>query len=257
MSDTAHVKVQVARDEAGFFKQAAQLFLESAAAAVRTRGRFTVSLAGGSTPKKLYSLLSESYYRQRVDWEKTYVLWGDERTVPPTNNDSNYKMAHDALLAKVPISSDHILRIPAEMTSPFEAAKTYEQKLRVLFGKHVPKIDLMLLGLGEDGHTASLFPRTEALNEMDRWTVANTVEALSTTRITLTLPVINNSHRILFLVAGESKAAIVKEILREDLPQNRFPAQLVTPFDGELIWLFDKLAMSKCPDPIRHKAAHL
>lgn len=247
----------LARDEAGLAKQAAQLVLESAAAAIREREAFTFCLSGGKTPKKLYELLAEPYYRDRIDWTKTFLLWSDERCVPPTDPESNYKLVRDAFLTKVPVPEKNILRIPAEMTPPPAAAKAYEQTLKTLFKGYFPKIDLVLLGLGEDGHIASLFPKTEALNEKERWVVANYVEKLSSNRITLSLPVINNARRVVFLVAGESKAGIVRELLRPDLPKNRYPAQLVSTYESEVIWVFDKAAMSKCPDDIRHLAFHL
>lgn len=247
----------LARDAAGFVKHGAQLVLEAAAAAYRDHGRFIFCLTGGSTPKKLYELLAEPYYKERIDWANTIVLFGDERCVPPTDDQSNYKMAKDALLSKVPLPEKNIFRMAGEMTPPSEGAKAYEQSLKALFKGYFPKIDLLLLGVGDDGHIASLFPNTEALKETEKWVVANRVEKLSSNRITLTLPVINNARRVLFLVSGEAKAGVIKEILRSDLPKTRFPAQLVATYEGEVTWLLDKAAMSKCPDELRHKAFHL
>ncbi len=257
MSDPQAPKILLARDEAGFHKHAAQLVLESGAEAFRGHGRFMLCLSGGHTPKKLYELLAEPYYRERLDWTNTFILWSDERCVPPTDPESNYKMAFDAFLSKVPLPEKNIYRIPAEMTPPPAAAKAYEQSLKTLFQGYFPKIDLALLGMGDDGHIASLFPKTEALAEKERWVVSNYIEKLSSNRITLTLPVLNNARRVLFLVAGDSKAGIVKEVLRDDLPRNRYPAQMVSTYEGEVLWLLDKPAMSKCPDALRHTAFHL
>jgi 6-phosphogluconolactonase len=247
----------LARDTAGFTKQAAQLVLEASAAALREHGRFVFCLTGGTTPKKLYELLAEPYYKERIDWGKTFILFGDERCVAPTDAQSNYKMAKDALLSKVPVPEKNVLRMPGEMTPPAEGAKAYEQALKALFKGFFPKIDLLLLGVGDDGHIASLFPGTDALKETEKWVVANFVTKLSSNRITLTLPVLNNARRVLFMVAGESKAGVIKEILRDDLPKNRYPAQMVSVYEGEITWLLDKPAMSKCPDELRHKAFHL
>ncbi len=247
----------LARDAAGLAKHGAQLVLEAAAAAYRDHGKFVLCLTGGSTPKRLYELLSEPYYKERIDWGNTIVLFGDERCVPPTDDQSNYKMAKEAFLSKVPLPEKNIYRMAGEMTPATEGARAYEQSLKALFKGYFPKIDLLLLGVGDDGHIASLFPNTDALKETEKWVVANRVEKLSSNRITLTLPVINNARRVLFLVSGDSKAGVIKEILREDMPKTRYPAQLVATYEGEVTWLLDKAAMSKCPDELRHKAFHL
>jgi 6-phosphogluconolactonase len=257
LTEPAKPKLFLARDEAALAKHAAQLVLEASAAAFRDHGRFYFCLTGGKTPRKLYETLADPYYRDRIEWTNTLLLWNDERCVPPADPESNFKMANDALLTKVPIPEKNVFRMPAEMTPPNAAAKAYEQTLKTIFKGYFPKIDLMLLGVGDDGHIASLFPKTEALNETEHWVVMNHVEKLSSNRITLTLPVINNARRILFLVSGEAKAGIVKEILRTDLPTNRYPAQLVKTYEGEITWIFDKAAMSKCPDEIRYQAFHL
>lgn len=234
------------------------MILEAAAEAFRDRQKFVLSLAGGSTPKKLYELLAKPYYQERLDFEKTFVIWGDERSVPPTHAESNYKMAHEAWLSKVAINADNIIRVPGEMP-PVEAAKTYEKTLKVLFGMTIglPKIDFSLLGLGDDGHTASLFPGTEASKETERWAVATHVTKAPHDRVTLTFPVLNSARRTLFLVTGGDKAGIVKEVLREDLPMNRYPAQRVQPKDGDVVWLLDGAAAEKLPNAIRAKASPL
>jgi 6-phosphogluconolactonase len=194
-----------------------------------------------------------------MPWPHIYVFFGDERCVPPDHPDSNYKQAYDNLLFKVMIPQTNIFRIPAEMESPREAAKSYEQTLQAFFKNKnsPPQFDLILLGLGEDGHTASLFPHTTALQDKMRWVTANFAEQRGSERITLTVPVLNEAKKILFLVAGDAKAAIVKEIFREDRAGDRYPAQMVNPVGGELIWLIDAKAAGKLPDSFRHQASHI
>jgi len=249
--------VIVARDEETFFSKAAHLTLETVAFAVHQQGRCTIALSGGGTPKKLFQLLSEDFYRARIPWAKVFFFWGDERCVPPTHDDSNYKMAYDALLSKVPVPEKNIMRMPAEMDSPHEAAKAYEQTLKLFFDTHglFPKFDLIFLGLGEDGHTASLFPGTTALTEKLKWVTANHVEKLSANRLTLTFPVINHAGRVLFLCSGEAKTVKLKEIFQENA-SIRFPAQHVNP-DGELIWLMDHAAAAKLPPAVWNTASHI
>lgn len=263
----------LAQDETVFLKKAAQTVLEKAAAAVEKNGFFTLVLSGGKTPRKLYSLLADSYYRDRLHWAKIHVFWGDERKVPPNHPDSNYKSAFESLLSKVPLPASHIYRIPAEMTTAVEAARAYDQTLKNFFrtlgqkfpsvnpyytnsiGEAFPRFDLILLGLGEDGHTASLFPNSSLTVEKTKWVAGGYVENVSGERITLTLPVINSAHSVLFLCAGESKSTIVREIFREDGPP--FPAKWVRPTEGDLEWLLDKGAALKLPAAVRYSAQHI
>lgn len=265
----------LAQDEAAFLKKAAQIFMESAANAVAANDVFTVALSGGSTPKKLYSLLADSYYRSRIPWTKTHVFWGDERMVPANHPDSNYKMAHDQLFAHVPIPAINIHRIPTEMGSTLEVCRSYEQHMRVFFRNQVvkhpdskmvaqnatgdifPCLDLVMLGVGEDGHTASLFPGSSLLTEKIRWVAGGFVERVNSERVTLTFPVINRAHQTLILCAGENKAAVVKEIFQSGNLSRRFPVQLVQPIAGQLTWLLDKGAASQLPAALRHKALHI
>ncbi|MDQ4127210.1 MAG: 6-phosphogluconolactonase [Actinomycetota bacterium] len=218
---------------------AARDFAARAQEAIDERGRFVVALAGGSTPKATYEALAHDY-ADELDWSKVHVFFGDERTVPPDHEDSNYRMAHEALLSRVPVRSVHRMR--GELP-PAEAAAAYEEELREFFGPDgVPSLDLVLLGLGEDGHTASLFPETSALDATDRWVVANPVLKLETTRLTLTLPVINAARNVTFLVADEGKAGALKEVLEGDADPRAYPAKLVRPPDGDLTWMVDRAA---------------
>jgi 6-phosphogluconolactonase len=252
-------KYLLARNEAGFHEKAAHVFLETAAQSIKDRGRFVVALTGGSTPKKFYSLLSTDYYKSRIDWPHVYLFWGDERCVPPQDDQSNFKMAKETLISQVSIPENNVFRIKGEMTPPLAAAKDYEAQLHAFFKLDyaVPQFDLVLLGVGDDGHIASIFPRSEAMKEQSKWVVSNFVEKLSSNRITLTLPIINNARRILILFQGDRKGAIVKELFREDIPSNRYPVQYTNLAKGEVIWLLDPLAASKLPAEARYKLFHL
>ncbi len=216
---------------------AARLFVERARRAVDGSGRFAVALAGGSTPQRAYELLADTH-RDDVDWDRVHVFFGDERGVPPDHEDSNYRMANEALLSRVPVGSVHRMR--GELPPP-EAAADYESELSGFFCGP-PVFDLALLGIGEDGHTASLFPRTPALDVTDRLAAANPVEKLGTTRITLTAPAINAAREVAFLVAGEGKAEPFKEILEGDAAPHDYPAKLIRPAAGQPTWMADTAA---------------
>jgi 6-phosphogluconolactonase len=226
---------------------AARDFASRAREAINERGRFAVALAGGSTPKAAYEVLARDY-AGALDWSKVHVFFGDERTVPPDHEDSNYRMAYEALLSRVPVGSVHRMR--GELP-PEEAAAAYEEELREFFGPDdVPRFDLILCGLGEDGHTLSLFPETAALDVTDRWVVANPVLKLETTRLTLTIPVLNASRAVTFLVAGEGKADALKEILEGDADPRAYPAKLVNPKSGDLTWIVDLAAARLLKPPL-------
>jgi 6-phosphogluconolactonase len=220
---------------------AARDFAARAQETINERGRFAVALAGGSTPKATYEVLARDYSGE-LDWGSVHVFFGDERSVPPDHEDSNYRMAHETLLSRVPVGSVHRMR--GELP-PAEAAAAYERELREFFrADGLPALDLILLGIGEDGHTASLFPETSALDVTDRWVVANPVLKLETTRLTLTVPVINAAKAVTFLVAGEGKAGALKEILEGDADPRAYPAKFIRPEDGDLTWMVDEAAAS-------------
>lgn len=209
---------------------------------INSYGKCTIALSGGLTPRNIYKLLGSSEYSSRIAWERVYLFWGDERCVHPTDPNSNYKMVDETLISRVPIKSEHIYRIHSEET-PIEAARGYENTLKIFFGDDTfPAFDIILLGLGEEGHTASLFPGSSAIEENQRWVVSTYVEKLKAFRITLTFPVINNAKRIIFLVSGSNKAEILKKIFVVN--QNNIPAKKVNPKNGKLIWLLDKDAAS-------------
>jgi 6-phosphogluconolactonase len=229
----------VKEDPQQLAEAAARDFAAKAEAAIAERGSFTVALAGGSTPEAAYEILARDY-ADGLDWSKVHVFFGDERTVPPDHEDSNYRMAQRTLLSHVPVGSIHRMR--GELL-PTEAAAAYEEDLREFFGAsdEPPSLDLILLGIGEDGHTASLFPETSALEIHDPWVVANPVLKLETTRLTLTVPVINAARAVNFLVAGEGKAEALKQILEEDADPRQYPAKLIRPAVGP-VWMVDRAA---------------
>ncbi len=235
--------IRVAPDVTALARMAANTIQNLAHIAISQTGRFNIALSGGSTPKALFQLLA-SDYQEKIDWKDTYIFWGDERCVPPDDPDSNYKMARETLLDHIPLPSSNIYRIKGEL-APDDGAFQYEQTLRTYFNDELPRYDLILLGMGDDGHTASLFPGTEVLTEQKRWVAPNHVlTAKQTWRITLTLPVINNASNVMFLVAGIGKAETLKRVLQGDYKPTELPSQLIKPTNGNLVWAIDHAAES-------------
>jgi len=222
-------------------KAAADLFAETAQHSVESRGRFVVALSGGQTPRNTYRLLADPPYRERIPWLQTYVFWGDERCVPRGDPNNNARMAFDIFLSNVPIPESHVYPIPSE-DLPEKCAVAYEKQLRDFFENQPPRFDLILLGLGKDGHTASLFPNTPVLEEQNHWVRELYLSEQSMNRITFTPLIINQAVRIAFLVQGADKADIVRQVLAGPLLPRQFPAQLVCPTEGELLWLLDDSA---------------
>ncbi len=228
------------------FQAAAEEAILAATEAIAQRGRFAIALSGGSTPRSLYTLIAANA-SSSLPWQQVFFFWGDERHVPPTDTESNYRMAEETLLSKVPIPPANIFRVPAEDPDASAAADAYEQTLRKFFAVapgEFPRFDLILLGMGPDGHTASLFPETAALREKSRLVVANWVEKLHAYRITLTLPVLNAARRVAFLVSGADKAAVLHEVLEGNAPGDKYPSKLIRP-SGKLIWFLDRAAASE------------
>ncbi len=227
-------------------KRAAQDFLQSATQAVSEKGSFTVALSGGSTPKALYSLLAtDAALRSQLPWDKMYMYFGDERSVGPDHADSNFRMATETMLSKVPIKPEQVFRIKGEYKDTEKAAQEYEQVLRTSFkiaDGQFPRFDLVFLGIGNEGHTASLFPGTKALHETKRLAARNWVGKLYTNRITLTAPVINSAARVVFMVTGADKTLALKGILEGPHEPDQLPAQLIQPPNGKLVWLVDTVA---------------
>jgi 6-phosphogluconolactonase len=228
-------------------RAAAERFVEYAHAFQDEQGRFSVALAGGRTPKRVYELLATERFKNRIDWSRVFVFFGDERCVPPDHPDSNYAMVYDALISKVGIPAENVFRIKGE-GEPADNAKAYENDLRAFFApRDWPRFDLVLLGMGEDGHTASLFPSSfpsaESLSESSRWVVP-TVNPDGQSRVTMTIRALNHAAHLIFLVTGKGKAARLAEVVRgQSQHHTRLPAQLIQPVDrtgGTLEWFVDR-----------------
>jgi 6-phosphogluconolactonase len=228
---------------------AAERFVEYDRAFHGELDRFSVVLAGGNTPRRVYELLATERFKRRVEWTQVHLFFGDERCVPPDHPDSNYLMAYETLISKVPIPTKNVHRIIGE-GNPNESARLYENQLKTFFaGTSWPRFDLVLLGMGADGHTASLFPGSDALKEKSKWVVATKMEKLEHSRITLTVPVFNHAAQVMFLVTGKEKAPRLAEVLEKRSATDRLPAQEIQPINGSLEWLIDKAAAAKLKAP--------
>lgn len=248
-------EIRILPDGAAIAKRAAQEFIQAAANAVRAKGTFNVSLAGGSTPKALYGLLAtDPVYRSQVPWDKTHLFFGDERHVGPGHPDSNFRMATEAMISRVPLTKEQVVRIKGEYQDTEEAAREYEQALQSHFklktGEY-PHFDLLFAGMGNEGHTLSLFPGTKALHANGRIVVRNWVGKLYTERITLTALAASNSSQIIFMVTGADKAPALKAVLEGPYEPEQLPAQLLQPTNGKLLWLVDTAAGSMLATGIR------
>lgn len=251
-------EIVVLPDRAALARKAASRFVALAQEAIAARGKFSVALSGGSTPRDLYALLAAPEFAPQVDWTRVHFFWGDERAVPPDHPDSNYRRVNETLLAHVPVPPQNVHRILAEQP-PADAAREYEKTLRAFFtlspakrGRAgvgaLPRLDLVLLGLGANGHTASLFPHTQVFHETTHWVAAEYIDEVKMWRITLTASVINAAANILFLVAGADKAATVRAVLRGAYRPDDLPAQLIQPANGRAVWLLDRDAASQISD---------
>jgi 6-phosphogluconolactonase len=253
------VTYRVAPTSAAVAQAAAELFTNTAVAAVQARGRARIAISGGSTPKAMFALLADPAqpFLKQVPWDALDLYWVDERCVPPDDKDSNYRMTSEAMLSKVPLAAERVHRMEGEL-DPEVAASRYESTLRNTFkleGAETPTFDLILLGMGDDGHTASLFPHTEALNEMSRLVVANHVVQKETWRITLTWPVINQGREVAFLIEGSAKTEILHDVLLGSYDPETKPSQLIRPASGKLLFLLDTVAAAKLPEPAGTDAA--
>ncbi len=222
-------------------RAAAERFVTLADESIRRRGRFAVALAGGSTPRGMYQQLTTIEFAERLDWEHIHVFWGDERAVPSDHPESNYRMAYEELLRFTAIPPANIHRVETEQP-PEPAALAYERAIRAFFTPESPRFDLILLGMGTDGHTASLFPGSAALHASDRLVVAHIVEKLNAWRITFTPTLINDARDVAFLVSGERKARRLRQVLFGPFQPEELPAQLIRPPRGRLCWLVDEAA---------------
>jgi len=227
-------------------QQAAQYIVRLASEAIVTRGRFTIALSGGSTPKILYGLLGTEPYRDQINWASVEIFWSDERCVPPDSADSNYALAQEVLLSKIPIPANQIHRMPADQPDREAASREYTSEMQRTFGTNgIPSFDLLQLGMGPEGHTASLFPHQESLHEQQRLVIPVTVPKPPPPRLTFTPPLLNAARHVLFLVTGSEKAEAVQAVLEGPDQPEEYPAQIVRPPQGEVVWMLDTGAAAK------------
>ena len=241
-------EIRIVKDPTELAIAAAGEFKRLADKAVKDKGIFNVALSGGSTPKAMFDLLNTDLWQITIPWFETHFFWGDERHVPPDDKDSNYRMTQEHLFSKIPIPSVNIHRIEAESSNAESAAVKYERELRQHFNlsqTEIPQFDLVFLGMGDDGHTASLFPGTDAVHDSKHLVAAPWVEKFNSHRITLTPKVINNSDRVVFLVKGEDKADALVEVIEGERNPDLYPAQIIDPTHGSLLWLCDRASCSK------------
>lgn len=257
--ETTEAQIRILPNSAALLEVAAERFVASAAVAVRAYGRFHVALSGGMTPKALYAMLATRHYAARIDWSRVHLFWGDERCVPPDHPMSNYRMAREALIDRVALPGENIHRIRGE-DDPAAAAAAYERELRNMFRTpagppmHDARFDLVLLGLGANGHTASLFPGMAAISEQERWVAAAYVAEASMWRVTCTPVVFNTAAEIVFLVVGSDKAATLRQVLEGPHQPAVLPAQVIAPVDGSAWWLIDADAAATLTED--HDRAH-
>lgn len=227
-------------------QQAAQYVVRIATESIATHGRFTIALSGGTTPRKLYGLLGTEPYLSQIDWILVHIFWSDERCVPPDNEESNYHLAHEVLLSKIPIPAPQVHRMPAEMSNRNTASQEYADEMRRVFGTNdIPNFDLIQLGMGPEGHTASLFPHQASLHEQQRLVMPVSVPKPPPDRLTFTPPLLNAARNVLFLLTGSDKADALHAVLENPYNPDEYPAQIVRPSDGEVTWMVDTAAAEK------------
>lgn len=253
MPRSVTVTYRVSSTPAEVATAAAQLFTQSAIDAINARGRARIAISGGTTPKAMFTLLADPAqpFARQVPWQKLDLYWVDERCVPPDHPDSNYRMTSEALLSKVPLAPERVHRMEGEL-DPAVAAARYESTIRNTFrleGAETPTFDLILLGMGDDGHTASLFPHTEAINDLTDIVTANHVPQKDTWRITLTWPVINQGREVAFLIEGAAKAQVLHDVLLGPYQPDTYPSQIIRPANGRLGFLLDSAAAAQLPAP--------
>jgi len=227
-------------------REAAQYIVRLASESIVMHGRFTIALSGGSTPRKLYSLLGSEPYRSQIDWALVEIFWSDERCVPPDSEDSNYRMARETLLSNIPIAAKQVHRMPADQPDRDVASQAYTLEMQRTFGTDgIPRFDLIQLGMGPEGHTASLFPHQPSLHEQQRLVMPVITPKPPPPRLTFTPPLLNAARHILFLVTGADKSDAVHAVLEGEYNPDEYPAQIVRPKDGEVTWMLDTAAAEK------------
>ena len=261
MSVTTAVTYQIYADGEALARAMAEQLLAAAQEAVASRGIARIAISGGNTPKRTFEMLADPAATEFgvFPWDKTDLFWVDERCVPPDDKDSNYRMTRLALLEKVPLAADHVFRIEGEL-DPELAAARYESAIRTRFrleGAQLPTFDLVALGMGPDGHTASLFPHTAGIHELTRIAIANHVPQKETWRVTLTSPVINQGRKVVFLIGGTDKAEVLSNVLGSKYDPETWPSQVIQPKSGQLLMLLDKAAAAQLPPPDANGTGHL
>jgi 6-phosphogluconolactonase len=242
---TTKPEITVFPDNELFIAGAAEFMVARAVEAIATRDRWTVALAGGGTPKPIYQRLADAGYAQRIDWQRVHVFFGDERCVPPDDSRSNFRMAREALLDFVPLPAGNVHRMRGE-DDPALAALSYEQEIQRLFRSVAPPaFDLICLGMGDNGHTASLFPGTASLREQARWITPQYVEVMQTWRVTMTAPLLNAARHVAFMIEGAGKAEMLQRVLHGPYDPDVLPAQMIQPTGGQLHWLVDAAAAGR------------
>jgi 6-phosphogluconolactonase len=240
---------RVYRDGDHLAKAAAELFVQLASESITSRGRFRVVLSGGSTPRRTFEVLATPEFSSGVDWSRVDIFWGDERYVSANDPESNYRMAREALLQRVPVPAANVYRVPTEISPPQTAANTYEDRVLNCFGNHsgAPQFDLIYLGLGTNGHTASLFPHSRVLHEKSHLVAAVFVPGVQGWRITMTAGLLNHARTVAFLVSGTEKAQVLRDVVLGPRDPERLPAQMIIP-DGRLLWMADEPAAALVSD---------
>jgi 6-phosphogluconolactonase len=242
--------LEIVSSDIDFIQSAVNQFIKLANRNIEDKGVFTVALSGGGTPRPVYAALGDPVNSSKVDWPKVHLFWGDERPVPPSDPESNFRMVKEVLLDQIAIPESNVHRVHAELDVRI-AAFEYEEELRQFFGGEWPDFDLVFLGMGEDGHTASLFPRSAGLNEDYRWFIANFAPSRNTWRLTLTANAINAAHFMLVLIKGKKKAEMVKTVLTGPQNPQEYPIQMIHPEKGEMVWLVDEGAASELTDDLK------
>ena len=240
------MQISIYSDTDALSLDAAHYIVRLAAESIVSHGRFTIALSGGTTPRKLYGMLGDEPYRSQIDWAFVDIFWSDERCVPPDSEDSNYSLAQQVLLSKIPIPAAQVHYMPADEADRDAASQSYSDTMRRVFATNgIPSFDLIQLGMGPEGHTASLFPHQASLHEQQRLVMPVSVPKPPPPRLTFTPPILNAAHNLLFLVTGTDKADAVQAVLEGDYNPDEYPAQIVRPTNGEVVWMLDTKAASK------------
>lgn len=235
-------KIQVFETADDLSRATAEYIISTAEESIAAVGRFSIALSGGSTPEKLFILLATSEYKDRMPWRNTFIFWGDERYVPMNDKSNNAHVAMELLLSHVDIPVANLFPVPVNISPATNAAKAYEKSLKDFFGERLPEFDLILLGIGENAHTASLFPHTAVIHDQTDWVAAVYVDEVKMYRITMTAALINAARNVVFLAVGDGKASVIKTVLTADYNPDKYPAQLISPVNGNLYWYLDKKA---------------